>query len=368
MTRSKLSGLGTLLVLLLLALSTLACGGETVASEATPVSQAPPVAVGLRTAAYETIPETTRASGSVEPMRRVSPGTKILGRVDEVLVREGDQVAKGALLARLESRDLKAAVRQAQAAVRMAEANLENARAQRDRMVELHGRGSVTEKSLEDATAGYRVAEAALDQAQANLAASEVTLGYAEVRSPMAGWVVEKRIEAGDMATPGSPLFTLEDLSQVKVSVQVPETDVVGLAEGAPAWVEVLDRKLAATVDRVVPSGDPASRTFAVKLILDNADASLKSGMFARVVFTRGERQVLRVAEDAIVRRGQLEGLYVAGEDGRLRLRWIKTGRSSDGAVEVLSGLSVGERYAVGSSAGEPGADLIDGARYKEKG
>jgi len=298
MTKYKLSGRTApfrgpwvLAVLLPLALGALACGGETVASEAGSgaASQAPPVAVELKTAAYETIPETTRASGSVEPMRSVSPGTKILGRVDEVLVREGDRVQKDALLARLESRDLEAAVRQAQAAVRMADANRENAKAQCARMVELHGRGSVTDKSLEDATAGCRVAEAAHDQAEANLAAAQVTLGYAEVRSPMAGWVVEKRIEAGDMATPGSPLFTIEDLSQVRVSVQVPETDVVGLAEGAPARVEVLDRDLEATVDRVVPSGDPASRTFAVKLILDNADASLKSGMFARVAFERGD-------------------------------------------------------------------------------
>jgi RND family efflux transporter MFP subunit len=245
----------------------------------------------------------------------------------------------------------------------MAEAQLENARAQRDRMVELHGRGSVTQKGLEDATAGYRVAEAGLEAAQANLAVAEVMLGYAEVRSPMSGWVVEKRIEAGDMATPGSPLFTIEELSQVKVSVQVPEADVVGLAEGAPARVEVLDRELVATVDRVVPSGDPASRTFVVNLILDNVDASLKSGMFARVVFERGVQEVLQVPRDAIVRRGQLEGLYVAGGDDRLRLRWVKTGRETLGAVEILSGLSIGERYAVKASA-----ELTDGTRYEEKG
>lgn len=367
MTKYKLSGvaLWTLGGVLLLALLTSACGGETVASEADSpaASQAPPVTVELKTAAYETIPKTTRASGSVEPLRSVSPGTKILGRVDQVLVREGDRIEKGALLARLESRDLEAAVRQAQAAVRMADANLENARAQCARMTELHGRGSVTDKTLEDATANCRVTEAAHDQAEANLAAAEVALGYAEVNSPIAGWVVEKRIEAGDMATPGSPLFTIEDLSRVKVSVQVPEADVVGLHEGAPARVEVLDRELEATVDRVVPSGDPASRTFAVKLILANDDASLKSGMFARVAFERGEQQVLRVEKDAIVHRGQLEGLYVAGDDGLLRLRWVKTGRASNGSVEILSGLSVGERYAVNTPA-----DVGDGVRYKEKG
>lgn len=349
------------LALLLLAGAAVACGGgDTAALERRTPAAVEPVAVELAPATLETLPLLSRATGSLEPLRRVSPGTKILGRVERVAAREGDRVEKGALLARLESRDLEAAVHQAEAAVRMAEAQLENARAQRDRIEDLHGRGSATDKNLEDATAGYRVAEAAVDQARANVAAARVTLSYTEIRSPLSGWVVEKHAEAGDMAGPGAPLFTLEDLSRVKVDVQVPEADVVGLEEGAPARLEILGRHYEAVVDRVVPAGDPASRTFSVKLVLDNPDGVLKSGMYAQASFTRGERQALRVPESALVARGQLEGLFVAGDDGLLRLRWIKAGRRDAGRVEILSGLEPGERFVV---APPPG--LEDGVPYE---
>lgn len=349
--------------LLLVAGTVVACGGEVTSAAERDLQAAggtEPVAVELATASLESLPLLTHATGSLEALRRVSPGTKILGRIERVAVREGDRVDEGTLLARLESRDLEAAVRQAEAAVRMAEARLENARTQLERMRELHRRGSVTDKNLEDATAAHRVAEAALDQAAADVAAARVTLGYAEIASPIRGWVVEKRAEAGDMATPGAPLFTLEDLSRVEVVAEVPEADVVGLEEGAPARLTILGREHRAVIDRVVPSGDPASRTFSVKLLLDNPDGMLKSGMFAQASFPRGERRAVTVPETALVARGQLEGLFIAGDDGVLRLRWVKTGRRDAGRAEVISGLDQGERYVV-----EPAPGLADGTPYR---
>lgn len=352
--------------LTLLAFHTIACGGG--ASDEAPSQRetAPAAQVELATAAYENVSRVVRATGSVEAARRVSPAAKILGRILEAPYDEGENVGKGTVLFRLESRDLQAAVQQAEAAVARAEATLENATAQKNRMEDLHSRGSVTAKNLEDAIAGFRVAQASLAQSQANLDAARVALDYAEVRSPLAGWVVEKHREVGDMATPGRPLITLEDLARVEINVQVPEADIVGLEKGTPARVEVLGREIEASIGRIAVSGDPASRTFNVKLFLDNPDGFLKSGMFARVVFTPMDssgRRVLRVSENALVRRGQLVGLFIAEgtvaedtvEEKTLRLRWIKLGR--DG--EVLSGLVEGERYVL-----QPSADLRDGTPY----
>ncbi len=359
------------LAAVVLTLTLTACGGEA-PEPAAESRNVEPVAVQVATAALETVPFQTRASGSVEPIRRVMPGTKILGRVDAVLVREGDRVRRGQLLARLESRDLEAAVAQAEAALAMAEAQHENARVHNDRMKDLHGRGSVTDKALEDATTGFQVAGAAVAQASANVAAARVHLGYARVESPLTGWVVAKQVEAGDMTAPGAPMFTVEDVSKVKIEVSVPEAEVVGLAEGGAARVEILDRQVAAIIDRIAPAGDPASRTFSVQLLLDNAGGGvppegdrwiLRSGMFARVSFEHGERQVLRVPASAVVRRGQLEGLFVVtGDDAaRARLRWVKTGRDAGdldgGRIEILSGLEEGDRYVVA-----PTPELADGS------
>ena len=344
----------------LLAVTLGACGGDAPPPRADVPADGAPTPVEVAVAAVETVPYQTQASGTVEALRRVMPGTKILGRIESIEVREGDRVQQRQLLARLESRDLEAAVAQAEAAKAMAGAQLDNARAQDERMRDLHSRGSVTDKALEDATTGFQVARAAVAQAEANLAAARVHLGYAEIKSPISGWVVAKHAEAGDMASPGAPLFTLEDVSRVKVTANVAETDAVGLAEGDPARVEILDRRRDAVIDRILPAGDPASRTFAVQLLLDNADGGLKSGMFAQVSFEHGERQVLLVPRAAVVRRGQLEGLFVVGDgDGgeRARLRWIKTGRRLGDRVEILSGLDEGERYVVA-----PGAGLADGA------
>ncbi len=346
------------IALLAILLTATACGHDESVAEAT---EATPVEVETAMAYLETITARTWATGSVEPIRRVSPGTKILGRIDQVLVREGDRVERGQLLARLESRDLRAAVAQAEAAVTMAAAELDNARVNHQRMVKLHERGSVTEKNLEDAVAGFKVQQAALAQAEANLAAARVPLTYAEIRSPLAGWVVEKRVEAGDMAAPGVPFFVLEDLSTVKVVVQVPESEVGGLETEGAAAVEILGREHEASIDRIVPAGDPMSRTFAVHLLLDNPDGILKSRMFARAGLAGGERQALRVPVEAVVDRGQLTGLFVVDSE-RARLRWIKTGREDGGLVEVLSGLGAEERYVV-----EPSASLTDGALVEVK-
>jgi RND family efflux transporter MFP subunit len=221
----------------------------------------------------------------------------------------------------------------------------------------------VTDKNFEDAVAGFRVAEAALRQARANQAAAEVTLGYAEIRSPVSGFVAARHVEAGDMAAPGVPLFAVEDLARVKVVVTVSENDVVGLEAGDPArvTVDVLEAVWDAAVDRVHPSGDPASHTFDVELVLDNEDGRLKSGMFARASFSRGARRGLLVPTSAVVNRGALTGLFVLDDKPRARLRWIRTGKLFDDRVEVLSGLEAGERYVVA-----PPLALADGTPVRE--
>ncbi len=312
------------------------------------------VTLAIATAAPSEIAATFEATGAIAPRKRVSPGTKIMGRVESVKVREGDRVAAGDVLASLEKRDLLAAVEQAKAAVAMASARLDNAAAQHRRIEDLHARGSVTDKNLEDATAGWRVAEAGLEQAEANLDAANVMLGYADVVAPVAGWVTAKRIESGDMAAPGMPLFTVEDLGRVKVVVNVPEAAVVGLERGETATVvvDVLGLEREARIERINPAGDPMSRTYEVELSLDNAEARLKSGMFARARFDRGSRKALLVPPGAVVDRGQLRGVFVVGDDGVARLRWIRTGRRDAGGVEVLSGLEAGERYVVAPPPG----------------
>jgi RND family efflux transporter MFP subunit len=345
------------LLLVAAALLLPACGRkhEAAAPPAQPAAVSAPVAVAELAAA----PATIEVTGTVEPIERVSPGTKLMGRVEKVLVGEGDAVRKGQVLARLESRDLAASVEQAKAGVAMAEAQLANAEAMHKRMTALAERGSATAKNLEDATAGYNMARAGLQQAQANLSAARVMLDYAVITTPISGFVTAKRIEAGDMAAPGMPLFTIDDLSRSKIVAAVPEAQVVGLAEGGPATVKIdaLETPVTAAIQRIVPAGDPMSRTFAVQLLLDNPGVAIKPGMYARVWFPAGTAQSLTVPLAAVVTRGQLQGLWVLDGQGNARLRWVRLGAVSGDRVEVLSGLAAGERYITAPPAG-----IVDGA------
>lgn len=363
----------TFLILLLLSgavLGPVACGGgEPETPETDPRTRGEPLTVAVETATYRPLGARSVVTGAVEPSRRSMPGSKIMGRVARVPVEEGERVRAGDLLAALESRDLQAAVRQAEAAVAGAEARLANAEAQYERITRLQAKGSATEKSLEDATSGFRTAEAGLAQAEASLEAARVTLGYAEIRAPFDGWVVDKRAEAGTMVQPGAPLFTIEDLDPVKVIAEVPETEVSGKGPGDPVTVEVSSVGYWAEgeIVRLVPAGDPRSRTFRIEIAQPNPEGVLMSGLFARVTLDEeGERTALLVPGTAMVSRGQLDGVFVA-EEARTdaeggaapfvaRLRWVRLGDRRGDRVEVTSGLDEGELYLV-----DPPTGLVDG-------
>jgi RND family efflux transporter MFP subunit len=349
----------TLAVLAALALLAAACGGADPAP-APPESAGATIRAEIAIAEPAEVAVTIEASGSVEAWQRVSPGTKIMGRVSELSVREGDRVRAGQVIARLESADLAAALAQARAAVEMAEATLENAATHAARMRQLHAQRSVTDKNLEDAVAAHRVAAANVEVARANLAAAEVMLSYAEITAPISGWVIAKMVHAGDMAAPGHPLLVIEDLSRVKVNVNVPESVVAGLTAGAPVAVTVLGRTRTAAIDRIVPAGDPATRTFTVQMVLDNPGGELTAGMFARAAFDNGNREAVLVPASAVVERGQLTGVFVLDDGGRATLRWIKLGPRRGERFEVLSGLQAGERYLT-----SPGPEVHDGANVE---
>lgn len=335
------------------------CGGTEPAS-----APAAPAEIRARTAVVKPVPvpDVAWVTGSVTAARRAEPGTKILGRVQAVTVDVGDAVRAGQILVRLEDADLRAAVAQADAAIAMAEAQVDNAHAQHARMTELHGRGSVTDKNLEDAVAGLRVAEAQVEQARANAQAARAMLAYATVASPFEGVMVAKHIEPGDMARPGAPLFAVEDLSSVDVVVNVPEARIAGRIAGETVRVETFGRSVEAPITRIVPSGDPASRTFRLEVRLVNDDGVLKSGMFARVGLGGVSRQTLVLPREALLERGQLRGAWVVADDGTANVRWLRMGAESERGFEILSGLEGGERVVL-----DPPAGLVDGTVIRDQ-
>lgn len=334
---------GALVTLAILA--TFGCGGserghDEVAAE--------PLDVRTRVVEAVSWQASSEVTAEVTPFRRAAPATILMGRVDAILHREGDRVAPGDALARIESEAVAAQLAQAEAAVAAARAGEKNALVTKERMERLHSRQSASQKNVDDAVAAWEAAAAQLRAAEEGVKAARVQVEHSSVKAPFAGLVTQRNVEVGDMAAPGTPLFVIEDVSKMKIEAQVPESALAGLRPGAPAEVRidaVSDPVRSGTLTEILPAGDPRSRTFTVRVVLDNPGGRLRSGMFARLVLSGDTREAIAIPEAAIVRRGPLAGVFLVDEGSTARLRWITLGEARDGMVEVLSGLRSGERY-----------------------
>lgn len=341
-----------------------ACGAPKHAAR--PVEDGAPLPVAVETARDSAWTSGSEVSAGLEPFRRATPGTLLMGRVVRIEKREGDRVAAGDLLAQVDGRDASARQAQAEAGVAAAEAMERNARSMRERMERLYARQAASKKNVDDAVAAHEAAVAGVRAAKEGAGAAKVMVGYADVRSPFAGTVVERKVEAGDIAAPGMPLFVVEDRSKMKVEAQVPESSLAGLSVGGAVEVSIASAGSLVrqgTLAEILPSADPASRTFRVRVILDNADGALRSGMFARLRLPGAPGSRRTVPESAVVRRGPLTGVFVIDTAGIARLRYVSLGETQEGRVEVLTGLEAAERVVTA-----PPPALEDGRKVEVRG
>lgn len=263
------------------------------------------------------------------------------------LYREGAVPKQRAEQAQTELEVSRARVQGLDAGLRQARATVQRARA-----------------SLGETWAAVDSSRAAAGQAHAGVAVARSNLSYAEIRSPFDGVVVRKMAWEGEMASPGLPVLEVQDIRQVRLEVSVPEEQLrlLHLNQSMQVHLDALDRDVRGQVKQIVPSGDAGSRTFTVKVALENPGGRIVPGMYGRLRLPQGERRVLAVPADTLVRRGQLEGVYVVDEEGVARLRLVKTGSAGEAGTEILSGLQPGERVVR-----EPGS-LSDGARVTPEG
>jgi len=290
------------------------------------------------------VPIRVEVTGQVIPIFQAILSSRIQGTIDKLLVREGTQVFKGQLLIKLDSRDV-------QADLARAEAEVENAKAQLDRMKTLYAKDAVSRQEMENATRTYKVA-------QANRKAVLAQLSYTVVKAPFDGMITEKKVEAGELASPGQPLLKMEDSRQLRLETTVAEGDLksVSLGDKIPILIDALGvQTLRGIVSQILPAGDPHTHTFTVKVDLP-ITPGLKSGMFGRLQLDKGVTQTMLVPASVIVERGELTSVFVVGADSIGRLRWVKVGRRFDTQIEILSGVNVGERVLLEGARGVDGA------------
>jgi RND family efflux transporter MFP subunit len=352
-------------------LGTAGCGGRHEPKQ-TSAATTSPVPVKLVEARTVDLAVNYEAPGTVRAQTSAMLSSKIMGYVREVRVAPGDRVNSGQLLVVIDSRDLDSAVLQARAAeqeahsgiaeadngVAAAKAQLVLAQVTFKRMDDLYQKKSISNQEFDEAQARLRTAEAAyqmtvskraqldakIAQVKQGVESASVMRSYSEIRAPFSGVITEKRVEAGQMATPGSPLLLVEQAGGYRLEAAVEESMIgsVRLGQNVSVVLDASSQTMSARITEIVPAVDPTSRAFTVKASLPSSSV-LRTGLFGRLRLPRGSHQALVLPAAAIVQRGELQSVFVV-ESGIARSRMITVGQKQDEQVEVLSGLQAGER------------------------
>jgi RND family efflux transporter MFP subunit len=314
------------------------------------------------------------ASGQVEAAQTAAISTRLMGTITRIFVKVGDKVNRGQLLATISSEDLAAKRAQTDAQIAGAQAELENARKDLDRYTALYSRQSATASELDNATLRMHAAKARLDGAEQMRREIDASMGYTRLTAPFSGVVTQKLADEGSLATPGTPLLTVEEDNVLQVSATVAESDISRIRKGDKAELEI--KSTGARTDGVLTQMNISSAAtggqYSVKISLPAAaQKGLYAGMYVNIFIPvktsatadagPGNEPVL-VPASALVQQDQLTGLYTISTTHTALLRWVRTGKAVGDKIEILSGLGATEPFIL-SATGK----LSNGAPVKEK-
>ena len=319
-------------ILLLAALAAVACGnqGET--------QKAPEVVtpnVEVATAESRDVPQENVYASTIQAyaVNNIAPQTA--GRIRKINVEVGDYVVKGQILAEMDRLQLD-----------QTELQVQNDDIEYERLKGLYAEGGVSQSDFETAELGYKLRKSNL----ANLRENTI------LRSPITGYVSARNFDAGDLFSMSAPLFTVQQVTPVKLLVGISESEYTKIRKGDKVSLTVdaiPGQEFSGKVDRLYPTIDPATHTFKAEVVVPNTDRVLRPGMYARVTVNFGTRRSIIVPDKALVKQ---EGtgtrfIYVLRADNTVSYLPVTVGRHMGQEYEVLSGLEEGARVVVKGQA-----------------
>lgn len=349
-------------VLLTAAFSFAGCSKKHDAGKAGSVPATIVKGVSLETVKSAALPELLDVVGSVRARTSAAVSTRIPGSISVLRVREGDRVKKGQLLAQLDARENQAVAAVATAAIDEAGRGLDEALSRKkladttfERYSNLFKEQAVSRQEFDVkqsekdvAAAGVARAESRLRQAQEGSKASTTMSDYTRIIAPISGVIASKQVDLGATVFPGQPLMTIEDDGSYQLELALPENIATKVKPGTALQVtlDAVGSSYAARIAEIVPTADPASRTFVAKVAL--SQKGLKSGMFGRGAIALGTAvDRITVPKKAVVEHGALTTVWTLDRENSARMRIVKIGRQAGERVEILSGLSEGDRVVV---------------------
>ncbi|MGA1862469.1 efflux RND transporter periplasmic adaptor subunit [Deferribacter thermophilus] len=358
------------------------------------------VNVKISTVSEKKIADMDTFSGTVFSDTTTFLMPKVVGYVEKIYVQEGETFKKGDLLIKLKSKELEdkkrfalASVKEAENGLKQAELGIEMAKRQYDqakagyelaektykRFQNLIKNESVSQQEFDEVEAKYKMAKASLELAEKNLnlakekyeqvkikkeqalaALSEVNtyLSYTEIKAPFDGIVLEKKTDIGNLAAPGAPLLKIGSKKTVVYAfVNEGALNKIKVGDNVDVFIPSINKSYSAKVLEISPDVDPATRNFKIKLT--GCDACVP-GMYAKVKVKGDMDDLIVVPENAVVKRGQLEIVFV-DRNGKAELRIVKIGRKFEDGIEILSGLKPGERVVIENADKLNAGDILEG-------
>jgi len=286
-------------------------------------------------------------SGSLSPLMQTTVKAKVAAEVRETLVQEGMKVTRGQVIARLDSADLRARVATQQAALDEARARLSLASKNNDTNQALLKQNYISQNAVDTAHNSVELARASVKSASSQLEIAQRALDDAVIRAPIDGIVSKRHLQAGDKASPDTPLFSIVNLTQLTLEAQVPASEIPRIRPGQDVDFNVdgfAGRHFSGKVARINPTTEAGSRAMLVYISVPNVDAALRGGMFAKGSITTERSPVMPLVPIAALRteKGQqvvykIEGGKVVAQPVRLGLRI-----EDEGYAEVTAGLDKG--------------------------
>jgi multidrug efflux system membrane fusion protein len=329
----------------LLILAAAACG----AKQQTPRDERVPVTVA--TAERKDMPQQIRVVGNVQPLSTVSVRAQVGGQLMRVWFHEGDEVRSGQLLFSIDPRPFQAALQQAQANLARDEAQLRNAEAERTRYAELVKKDYVTREEYEKIVAGAEAAKAVAAADRAAIENAQLQVAYSEIRSPLDGRTGSLQVHQGNLvrANDASPLVVINQIQPVYVQFSVPESQLGRLrARGIGIPVTALpqgsNRPAQGRLTFVDNNVDPQTGTITLKGTFANGDRALWPGQFVNVALTLAERANSVVVPAQAVQNGQRgQYVYVVTDGNAVEMRPVSVAEQVDQQAIIAKGVAAGE-------------------------
>jgi len=321
------------------------------------------------------VDEYNETAGTIKAKNVSVIASKVMGTITGILVKEGDRVSAGQRVLTIDDRDVSARVTAAQAgygealkAMEMTQQNQILASTTNERYQRLYRDNAISQQQMDQVATQGKVAEMdfqrageSVNRAQASLKEAQANYDFTQVVAPTAGVITAKKVDIGSMAVPGVQLLVLDDDSSYTLEADVDESMTGKIVIGTTMDIRVdsLGKSIPGIITEVAPTVDPIARKLHIKI--DVKGEGLKSGLYAQVKIPMNKKETIVVSKTAIATKGQLTGVYVVDAQGLIVYRIVRLGKEYDQQVEIVSGISVGEKIIIGGLE-----KVVDGGVVKE--